>query len=79
MKTCLVKINIGDEVMHGERRMKVKSFYLAPNGINSPELVCVVVAQDEAGVVSAVSNRFSVIDDVKYESHYPSDEWKRFI
>ena len=78
MKTCMIRINIGDRVLYNQNRAEwipvtILDMVLVPNGINNPELVCAIYAQkDEGGMVNATSDKFKPIDEIEYEEFYPT-------
>ncbi len=81
MKTCLIKLKIGDPIIHPEqtrfgrnRLMRIKSIRLTANGMDDPSIVAVIVGKDEHGTVSGTSNRWIIVDDHAYDKHYPSDD-----
>ncbi len=81
MKTCLVKLKVGDPVIHPgptrsgcNRRMYIRSICIAPNGMDDPRLVAIIVAEDDNGTVSCTSDKWIVVDDHEYDKHYPSDD-----
>jgi len=78
MKTCLIVVKIGDpiqEIGGKQRRGILHSMSLMPNGINSPELVTVIIMHyGENGKLQATADKFTVVDDFNYESEFPSVE-----
>jgi len=47
--------------------------FISSNGINSPELVTVIIMHyGENGKLQATSDKFTIVDDFDYESEFPS-------
>lgn len=74
--TCLVHIQRGNRVLdtlNGDT-VTVLDYYLVPNGIDDPTLVCIVVVQcANGGKVSATADYFARLPSEPYEVRYPSD------
>ena len=46
---------------------------LSPNGMDNPELICIVyVRKQDGGVLSATSDKFMPCEDYVYEEFYPT-------
>ncbi len=74
--TALVHVRRGDAILDIERGepVTVLDFYVVPNGITDPRLVCVIVARRANGdKVSSISTRFAALPDESYETRFPSD------
>lgn len=72
----LVHIRVGDSILDIEcgEPVTVRDFYVVPNGMIDPRLVCVIIARRANGnVFSATSDHFAALTDEVYETRYPSD------
>ena len=81
MKTCLIQLKIGDPVIyeHKDRniRMNIMDYKLVPNGMDKPEIVCLIKAESKDGFIAeATSDNFIIIDDEEYKTVYSKDDYK---
>ena len=78
MKSCMIRINIGNRVLYNRNRFEwipvtILDAVLVPNGVDNPEIVCAIYAQkDDGGMVSATSEHFKPMDETDYEEFYPT-------
>jgi hypothetical protein len=81
IKSCFVQIRIGDIVKYRRNEfeiidVKIDNYALKPNGINNPELVCIITATSINDVfvhdtyqkitVKATSDNFFPLEDSDY-------------
>ena len=74
MKTSLVQLRIGDSVIYEPNGrhlgLIVIDYKLTPNGINSPELVCLITAEAEGRTIEATSDKFILKPEGNYTTIY---------
>ena len=68
VKTCLIAVNKGDSLLYEDEEVEVLNFYLTPNGMQNPEIICLIKARKENGnIVEASSGRFRAIPEKLYQ------------
>lgn len=78
-ESCLLKVQEGDLLTyHDGRIVEFVDYIIAPNGIDDPKLILVLIARTEEGnLLSATSDKFTTVPEEDYEECYPSVRMSR--
>ena len=82
MRTSLIEIAIGNPVKFEDGRIGIlRDIRLTPNGINDPQLITILYVEIEGirgkGIMTAIANRFTPVDEFEYEEFYPTVHMNR--